>query len=174
MSGSKPAPHRRLSVAMIARDCADLVAASLDSVHNVADEIVVVVTGSGDRTREVALQRASRVLDFDWCDDFAAARNLCLSRTSGDWVFWLDAGETLSDESAQQLRKLVDTQEDANRAYLVMVQAPPASHEMAAEQVGRIRLHPRRSRQSPRPRQSRSSCWPRPNRRPNRNCHSRP
>ncbi|MEX2141848.1 MAG: glycosyltransferase [Pirellulales bacterium] len=145
MSGSQQAPHRRLSVAMIARDCAEIVAASLESVRNVADEIVVVDTGSRDRTREVALAHASRVLEFEWCDDFASARNVCLGHATGDWILWLDAGETISPDGAEQLRRLVDSETAADRAYLVMVQAPAASHEMADEQIGRIRLHPRRA-----------------------------
>lgn len=135
----------RLSVAMIARDAADVMAPSLASVSGIADEIVVVDTGSRDRTREVALQGASRVLEFTWCDDFAAARNYCLSQTTGDWVLWLDAGETISAEGAAQLRALVDAHADAACAYLVMVHAPVARAGMAAEQIGRIRLHPRRS-----------------------------
>jgi tetratricopeptide (TPR) repeat protein len=130
---------------MIVRDAADLVAASLASASGVADEIVVVDTGSMDRTREVALQGASRVLDFTWCEDFAAARNFCLSQTTGDWVLWLDAGETIAAEGAAQLRALVDAQTDHDRAYLVMVQTPAARPDMAAEQVGRLRLHPRHS-----------------------------
>jgi tetratricopeptide (TPR) repeat protein len=129
---------------MIARDAADQVAASLASASAIADEIVVVDTGSRDRTREVALQGASRVLEFTWCDDFAAARNFCLSQTTGDWVLWLDAGETISPAGAAQLRALVDAQCDAARAYLVMVQAPAVRAAMAAEQIGRLRLHPRR------------------------------
>src|SRR5687768_14052661 len=52
------AQHRRLSIAMIVRDEADLVAASLSSVRPVADQIIIVDTGSRDRTREVALQGA--------------------------------------------------------------------------------------------------------------------
>jgi tetratricopeptide (TPR) repeat protein len=130
---------------MIVRDAADLLAASLASVNGIADEIVVVDTGSRDRTRDVALRAASRVLDFTWCDDFAAARNFCLSQTTGDWVLWLDAGETISAERAQQLRILVDSQTDANRAYLVMVKTPALRPDMAAEQIARLCLHPRRS-----------------------------
>ncbi len=146
MSGSKSAtPHRRLSVAMIVRDCADLVAGSLQSVREVADEIVVVDTGSRDRTREVALKHASRVFDFEWCDDFAAARNSCLGYTTGDWVLWLDAGETISPQGAEQLRNLVDTQTSLDRAYLVMVQTPPSERALAGEQIGSLRLHVRRS-----------------------------
>jgi tetratricopeptide (TPR) repeat protein len=147
MPATKPAaPNRRLSIsiAIIARDCADLLAASLASVGRIADEIIVVDTGSRDRTRDVALQGASRVLEFTWCDDFSAARNFCLSQTTGDWILWLDAGETISAEGAAQLRALVDAQSDTACAYLVMVRAPEVRAGMAAEQIRRLRLHPRR------------------------------
>jgi tetratricopeptide (TPR) repeat protein len=130
---------------MIVRDAAETVATSLESIRDVADEIVVVDTGSTDGTRQIALPRASRLLDFEWCEDFAAARNFGLDHATGDWVLWLDAGETLSRDAAAALRTLVDAQTDNERAFLVMVQAPAANHEMAAEQVGRIRLHPLRS-----------------------------
>jgi tetratricopeptide (TPR) repeat protein len=144
MSGSQQT-HRRLSVAMVARDCAEVVGASLESVRDIADEIVVVDTGSQDRTREIALTHASRVLEFDWCDDFAAARNVCLGHVTGDWILWLDAGETITGEDAERLRTLIDCQDSTDRAYLVMVRVPAENHEMADEQIGRIRLHPRRS-----------------------------
>jgi tetratricopeptide (TPR) repeat protein len=130
---------------MIARDAEDVIAASLDSIRNIADEIIVVDTGSADRTRDVAMSRASRVLDFEWCEDFAAARNFCLEHATGDWVLWLDAGETLAAEDAAALRALVDSGVDGSSAYLAMVKMPPAGREMAAEQIARIRLHPRRS-----------------------------
>jgi len=75
------APHTasvRLSVAMIVRDCAEPLAATLDCVQNLADEIVIVDTGSRDKTREFASKRATRVVDFAWSDDFSAARNAAL------------------------------------------------------------------------------------------------
>src|SRR5437660_1581456 len=90
----------RLSVAMIVRSCAAELAATLRSVRDLADEIVVLDTGSTDGTREVASQCGARVFQQPWADDFAAARNACLAHASGEWVLWLDAGETLPAESA--------------------------------------------------------------------------
>jgi len=57
---------------------------TLDSVKGVVDEIVVLDTGSGDRTREIARESGARVYDFEWCDDFAAARNESLKHARGD------------------------------------------------------------------------------------------
>jgi glycosyltransferase involved in cell wall biosynthesis len=95
MSVTKHSGDRRLSVAMIARDAEHSIAASLDSVREMADEIIVADTGSIDRTRHVALARATHVVTIPWIDDFSAARNACLDRVKGDWVLWLDAGETI-------------------------------------------------------------------------------
>lgn len=136
---------RRLSVAMIAHNAADLIAASLDSIRQVADEIIVVDTGSTDRTRPLALERATKVVYFSWSDDFAGARNFALEHITGDWVFWLDAGEQLTPEAANALRTFVDTQADPGKGYLVMVQTPSSGHLLAGEQIGRLRLLPRRA-----------------------------
>ncbi len=134
--------HRRLCVAMIVRNAADSIVQSLESVRDVADEIVVVDTGSTDRTRDLAVSRSTRVLDFVWCDDFSAARNFCLDQITGDWVFWLDTGERLADEAARTLRAFVDSQADARTAYLVMVQVPPGPSQACGQQAARLRLLP--------------------------------
>ncbi|HEY2759380.1 MAG TPA: glycosyltransferase, partial [Pirellulales bacterium] len=133
---------RKLSVAMIARDAETTIAAALDSVRAIADEIVVVDTGSQDRTRQVARQRASKLLEFPWSDSFSAARNFALSHTSGDWVLWLDASEQLDRASAEMIRKRLDSQNNLSQAYVLMVQLPPGYGQVDGEEVGRVRLWP--------------------------------
>ena len=64
-----------LTISLIVRNEAESLGRCLDSVQGLGDEIVVVDTGSTDRTREVAAERGARVFDFPWCDNFAAARN---------------------------------------------------------------------------------------------------
>ena len=59
-----------------------------------ADEMIVVDTGSVDRTRELAQAAGAKVYDFDWCDNFSAAKNEALKHAQGDWVVFLDADET--------------------------------------------------------------------------------
>ncbi len=72
------------------------------------DEIVVVDTGSKDRTREIAREFGARVLDFVWVDDFAAARNATLARATGDYAFWLDADDVVDPPELEKSRKLLD------------------------------------------------------------------
>ena len=67
----------------------------LASVIGVVDEIVVLDTGSTDRTCEIAISAGARLEHFEWCDDFAAARNAAVSYATGDWVLVLDADEVL-------------------------------------------------------------------------------
>jgi len=134
----------RLSVAMIVRDCAEALAATLDCVQNLADEIVIVDTGSKDKTRDFAAKRATRVVDFAWSDDFSAARNKALEYVTGDWVLWLDAGETMQPETQAALRKFLDQQAAEDTAYLILIDMPCQDADAPHEQAARMRLHPRR------------------------------
>ncbi len=134
----------RLSVAMIARDAQDTIAQSLASIRSIADEVVVVDTGSTDATRALATTAGAQVFERPWDDDFSAARNFAWSKLSGDWVLWLDANETLGPESAAALRQFVDTQAEAKRAYALLVAVPVAGSNIAGEQVARVRLLPNR------------------------------
>jgi glycosyltransferase involved in cell wall biosynthesis len=138
-----PQECRKLSVAMIVRDAEDCLAASLDSVRNLADEIVVLDTGSQDSTLKIARLKATKVVSREWSDDFSAARNAALEQVTGDWVLWLDAGETLSPSAADALRKFIDNEADDKTAHYLLVHTPAQGANIAGEQVARIRLHPR-------------------------------
>ncbi len=143
MQKSKEKSSRpRLSVAMIVRDEEQVLSESLDSVRAIADEIVVLDTGSTDRTGEIASASGAVYVQADWQDDFSAARNQCLSHVTGDWVLWLDAGEQLDRESAAEFRQFVDEQATASRAYVMIVQQPSDDRGASAEQVAQLRLMP--------------------------------
>ena len=80
---------------MIARDEQNNLPRCLASVRGLFDEIVVLDTGSKDRTIEIARSFGARVFDFVWVDDFGAARNAALARAKGDYAFWLDADDLI-------------------------------------------------------------------------------
>lgn len=82
-----------LSLCMIARDEEEHIGRALESVRDIVDEIIVVDTGSADRTQEIARALGARVIDFPWGDDFAAARNRSLEEATGDYILVLDADE---------------------------------------------------------------------------------
>ncbi len=98
----------RLTVCLIVRNEAERLPGCLDSVEGVADEIVVCDTGSTDDTVALARARGARVVDFPWCDDFAAARNAALAAAHGEWILVLDADERLAPRSAGRLPRLLD------------------------------------------------------------------
>lgn len=83
----------RLALVMIVRDEAARIARCLASARALVDDIVVLDTGSLDATPAIARAYGARVFCFDWCDDFAAARNVALSHSDADWNLVLDADE---------------------------------------------------------------------------------
>ncbi|MBM4001902.1 MAG: glycosyltransferase, partial [Planctomycetes bacterium] len=142
--GSPNAPRPRLSIALIVRNVADLLGPTLDSIRDIADEIVVLDTGSTDETARIAYARATRLVRRSWDDDFSAARNACLAESRADWVLWLDAGELISAEDAAELRRFVDQEARADQAYAMLIQIPRFGANIAGEQIARVRLIPRR------------------------------
>lgn len=89
-----------LSVCLITKDEERFLAGCLDSVRAVTDEIIVVDTGSADRTVEIARNYGCRVLHRAWDDDFSAARNAGIAAAHGRFILCLDADERLSDPDA--------------------------------------------------------------------------
>jgi tetratricopeptide (TPR) repeat protein len=102
-------PRPLLSAALIVRDEERYLEACLRSLGNRVDEIVVVDTGSLDRSREIARDFGARVLERAWTGDFAAARNASVDAARGEWVLYVDADETVvAFDRAQVERDLVD------------------------------------------------------------------
>ncbi|MGE5406733.1 MAG: glycosyltransferase [Methanosarcina sp.] len=81
----------------------------LESVKDVVDEIVIVDTGSTDKTAEIAQEYGAKILSFEWINDFSAARNFALKNSSGRWILYLDADERLSPNSRNELKKIVSS-----------------------------------------------------------------
>ena len=89
-----------ISLCMIVKNEEEVLARCLSSVRSLADEIVVVDTGSEDGTREIARQFTDKVYDFQWVDNFAAARNFAFSKGTCQYLLWLDADDILLPEDA--------------------------------------------------------------------------
>lgn len=97
----------RISLCMIAKDEERFLGGCLDSVRGVVDEMIVVDTGSSDRTVAIAEEHGARVLHTPWHDDFAAARNVGLAAATGTHVLALDADERLAPSAARALEGAV-------------------------------------------------------------------
>lgn len=98
-----------ISLCMIVRNEGHTLGRCLTSVDGIADEIIIVDTGSDDETKAVADQCGAQVLDFPWLDDFAAARNFSFDQATMDYILWLDADDILLDQDRAQLVELKDT-----------------------------------------------------------------
>ncbi|MBP2627631.1 MAG: glycosyl transferase family 2 [Firmicutes bacterium] len=84
-----------VTLCMITKNEEDYITCCIDSVKHLIDEVIIVDTGSTDRTIDKALQAGARVFNYNWQQNFAEARNYALDQAAGDWILVLDADETL-------------------------------------------------------------------------------
>ncbi len=134
----------RFAVAMIVRNEAETIRDSLASIAPIVDQIVVYDTSEDDETQRAAAEFETTWIRGEWSDDFAAARNTCCTHVDADWVLWLDAGETIDFEDAENLKAFVSNQADSNTAYMLLVTSPAPRDGIDGEQNGQFRLVPRR------------------------------
>lgn len=111
-----------ITLAMIVKNEADKLAACLESVKDQVDEIVIVDTGSGDSTLEVAARYTDKIFTFNWQGDFSAARNYSVAKSSGHWILYLDADESLLCTPGE-LRKTV-MRDHKIEAYMLPLDYP--------------------------------------------------
>ncbi len=114
-------PHRAgtLSVCMIVKDEEESLAKCLSSIKPVADEMIVVDTGSQDRTKDIATIFGAKVHDFQWTSDFAKARNFSLSKASCHWILVLDADEVISRRDHERLLRITGKKKKNQAYYLI-------------------------------------------------------
>jgi glycosyltransferase involved in cell wall biosynthesis/tetratricopeptide (TPR) repeat protein/predicted O-methyltransferase YrrM len=130
----------RVSLCLIVRNEEANLPACLGSAADLADEVIVVDTGSTDRTKEIAARFGARVFDFPWVDSFAAARNECLRHATGDWIFWLDADDRLDEDNRARLRQLFAGLGEENAAYSMKCLCLPDKATGTATVVDHVRL----------------------------------
>jgi tetratricopeptide (TPR) repeat protein len=130
----------RVSLCMIVKNEEAALPLCLGTVADLVDEIVIVDTGSADRTKAVAAQFGANVYDFPWVDDFAAARNEGLRHATGDWIFWIDADDRIDEPNRQKLRTLFAGLPDDNVAYVMTYL--DVTNNSPADHVKLFRNHP--------------------------------
>ena len=95
-----------ISMCMIVKNEQDILARCLDSYAGTYDELIIVDTGSTDNTKEIAAHYTDKIYDFEWINDFSAARNFAFSKAECDYIFSADADEVLDDTNNYALREL--------------------------------------------------------------------
>lgn len=106
-----------LSICMIVKNEEEQIAKCLMSLKPVADEIIVVDTGSTDKTREISQALGAHVYDFPWTNDFSEARNFSMSKARGQWILVHDADEVVSARDYDKLRRILNQNPTRPVAY---------------------------------------------------------
>jgi glycosyltransferase involved in cell wall biosynthesis len=103
-----------ISLCMITRNEERFLEQCLNSVKDLANEIIIVDTGSYDKTKEIARKFNAKIIDFKWIDDFSAARNESLKHATKDWILVLDADEVIDQENCEKIKEIIG----ANREFI--------------------------------------------------------
>lgn len=102
-----------ISLCMIVKNEAAVLGRILEPMKQIADEIILVDTGSTDQTKAIAAQYTSLIFDFPWIEDFSAARNFACSKASMDYWIWLDADDMISPKWQKEFLSLKETLDPA-------------------------------------------------------------
>ncbi|MGN1103870.1 MAG: glycosyltransferase [Candidatus Coproplasma sp.] len=92
---------------MIVKDEEQTLERAISGITSFADEIIIVDTGSTDGSVEIAKRFTDKVISFDWCDDFSAARNYSFDHATCDYIMWLDADDVITEDNAEIIKSLV-------------------------------------------------------------------
>ena len=103
---------------MIVKDEERFLETCLKGIKDFVDEIIVVDTGSKDKTKEIAEKFTSKIFDFKWQNDFSAARNFSLEKATSNWILVLDADEVLDDAGRAEILKLINTAENSLKDFI--------------------------------------------------------
>lgn len=95
-----------ISLCMIVKNEEKILERCLSCVADLMDEIIIVDTGSTDRTKEIAAKYTDKIYDFEWVFDFSAARNYAFSKATGDYIYSADADEVIDERNRERFRIL--------------------------------------------------------------------
>ena len=98
----------KITACVITKDEENNIYRWLQCMKKITKDIVLIDTGSNDRTVEIARQNGAKVYFYQWHEDFSAAKNFAIDKASGEWIIFLDADEYFSDESIRNVRKNIE------------------------------------------------------------------
>ncbi|PEE32816.1 glycosyltransferase [Bacillus cereus] len=129
-----------VTLCMIVKDEEDTLERCLQSVAGIPDEIIIIDTGSTDTTKDIASKWTSQVLDFEWQDDFSAARNYSFQHATMEYILWLDADDILLPEDRERLLTLKQTLDPSVDAVSMAYNVLFDSNENVISRTRRFRL----------------------------------
>ena len=135
----KRAKEADISLCMIARNEERVLEACLGSAKGFFSQMILVDTGSTDRTREIAAEMGAEVHDFPWVDSFAAARNESMRHAAGKWIFWMDCDDTLPLKTIEQIQSAALTAPPDVMGFIVPVQFTDRGRD-AGTKVDHVKL----------------------------------
>lgn len=97
----------QISLCIIAKNEEAFIHHCITSARPWVNEVIIVDTGSSDKTKEIAENLGALVWDFPWIDDFSAARNFSLEKATGDWILVMDCDEEIDTSTGQKLLEAV-------------------------------------------------------------------
>lgn len=115
-------PTGSVSLCMIVKNEEAMLQDCLASVKDIVNQMVIVDTGSTDKTIEIAKSFGADIYHFEWCDDFSAARNESIKYAAMDWILWMDADERLDPNSVSELKRCIQAKEKP-LYYKVMIRS---------------------------------------------------
>ncbi|AKN33632.1 glycosyl transferase [Clostridium carboxidivorans P7] len=101
-----------ISLCMIVKNEEENLPRCLESVKDIVDEMIIVDTGSSDKTVEIAKNYGAKIYYFEWCNDFSTARNESLKYATKDWIFIMDADDEFCKDDKEKFKMLVKNLDD--------------------------------------------------------------
>ncbi|QEZ70156.1 glycosyltransferase family 2 protein [Paraclostridium bifermentans] len=103
---------KTLSLVMITKNEELKIRRCLESVKDFVSEIIVVDTGSIDKTKEIALEFGAKIFDYKWNNNFSDARNFAIRQSTGDWNLILDADEFITNLNIDKIDNFINSKEN--------------------------------------------------------------
>lgn len=128
-----------ISLCMIVKNEEEVLSRCLDSIKNIIDEIIIIDTGSTDNTKYIASKYTDRIFDFQWIDDFSAARNTAFSKATMDYILWLDADDVIEGEDYKKLKELKENID-------LSIDSITMNYNLTFDEYGNVAFSTRRNR----------------------------
>lgn len=130
-----------LSLCMIVKNEEENLRRCVSKVVDFVDEIIVVDTGSTDKTKIISSEFTDKIYDFKWCNDFSKARNFSISKASGDWILVLDADEFVTDffrYNVDEFIKDSSNESKVGRIQIINIMEDSNGNKKCMEKVSRL------------------------------------